>query len=79
VVLTSPATTVTALDPASLASSPIPKLGNLPTAFFINNPARPDTNATLGGVLSVLDAGKVKGGVFRCRTGSSRRGLAARL
>jgi mono/diheme cytochrome c family protein len=61
VTWTKPAT-VTALDPSSTASSPVPQPGSHPTAFFIDNPGRPDRNADLAGVVFITDPGTAPNG-----------------
>jgi hypothetical protein len=54
--------TVTALDPSSMAASPLPAAGSAPTAAFVTNPGRPDVAATLTDVLFILDPGTTAGG-----------------
>jgi cytochrome c len=54
---------VTATGPdATPAANPYPAIGAAPTAFWIANPARPDLDPDLQGVLFVLDAGSAPGG-----------------
>ena len=56
------APTVTALDPSSMAASPLPLAGTAPTAMFITNPDRPDVSPELADVLFLLDPGSKAGG-----------------
>jgi hypothetical protein len=54
--------TVTALDPTSMAASPLPAPGDAPTAVLIENPGRPDIASELADVLFFLDPGTSPGG-----------------
>ncbi len=54
--------TVTALAPESTDPNPIPTPGPSATAFFVDNPGRPDRNADLPGVVFFSDAGAGGGG-----------------